>query len=203
MVIRGKGVKITSGVVNISDTTAFITTSSGVRLSSVRTSAWGDSISHMFDITFPDSVAYNDFFQSGGQIRMSGDRTGGDTNNQNSSWTTLLQNTGTVIFDYNGTSNTGSIGVGSGFEYSSIPSGSFQTIFVSNSSAAYTGDTYTIQAQRLTSSVIRFNIIFDDAVDNSIDEIVTGTIRSFVDDRKFVSSVQPIYTTVTSLTAGS
>ena len=70
-----------------SDTSAATTT----------TSTWTSSATTSKTITFPSADQLRYFFNAGGMIRMSFSRSGGTTSDQNTSWTNLLSNTGTIV----------------------------------------------------------------------------------------------------------
>ena len=65
--------------------------------STTTTSAWTSSATTSKTITFPSADQLRYFFNAGGMIRMSFSRSGGTTSDQNTSWTNLLSNTGTIV----------------------------------------------------------------------------------------------------------
>ena len=78
----------------------------------VRTSQWNGRLTQTVTVNFGsvDNARY--FFNSGGQIEFSSDRSGGTAGLKNVSWTTLLNAMGTIRFNYTQTTATGD-GVGS------------------------------------------------------------------------------------------
>ena len=66
---------------------------------SARSTSWTSFIKHRWKATWTDQDEARAFFNKGGQIRFSGDRTGGSSTPQNTDWTNLLAGAGTKIFD--------------------------------------------------------------------------------------------------------
>jgi len=83
--------KLNSDISNFSTTTI---------LSSVRSTAWGTGagITHEFTATFDDSDHARFFFNTGGEFRITGSRTGGAASAQNQSWTNLLSGSSPIVF---------------------------------------------------------------------------------------------------------
>lgn len=190
------------------------TTSGGTKLISSRATAWTNTIVHEFTVTFSTYNAARYYFNTGGQIRLSADRTGGTVNDQNTSWDAILSNMGTIIFGHTETTTTGVTGTASTIGFYNLTS-TFQTVFTVTGSgdplySAYSSDSYTVEARADgglgSSGVIRFRVTFTDAGDNLVDSSADGTIRSLIDERRSTGSVtitSPTYATVTGLAAGS
>ena len=70
------------------------------------TSAWAASATTSKTVTFASADQLRYFFNSGGMIRMGFARSGGTASDQNTAWTTMLTNVGTIVL-------TGEGGVGS------------------------------------------------------------------------------------------
>ncbi len=62
---------------------------------------WRTSISTTVTVTFASADAARYFFNSGGKIRFSSERSGGVTSSQNSSWTSILNTAGVQSFGGN------------------------------------------------------------------------------------------------------
>lgn len=189
-------------------------------LSSVRTASWGGTpLIHTFTVNFGTENAARYFFNSGSQIRFSASRTGGSGSSIDNSWTTLLNNVGTVQFGYNYTAYTGSGGYATNnLGYYGLTD-SFQQIFIhygdgSGSGYYYYGygsTTYSIFARRQSyvglnganGSLLRFYVQFDDTSAYAYySGQVTGTLTSTIDMYKsagVVSIATPTFTNVTVL----
>jgi len=198
MVIRVKGLDLKQGLVRILGGANYSITSGGSNLTANRTISWTDPVEHIFTVGFASGSAASTFFANGGQIRLSGDRVGGSINAQNTSWTDLLNDIGTVMFAETDTSSTGT-GTGTTIGYTDLTS-SYQTVFTGVSAASqYTSDTYLVEALILNST-ITFRITYTDTFDNLIDEAVDGTLTSYIDQRKSTGDTSPIYTNITGIT---
>lgn len=181
---------------------------------SQRTSAWGGggggTVDHQFTVTFSSANARRHFFNSGGEIRFSASRTGG-SGSKNNDWTTLLSNMGTIKMNYTQTTSTGS-GSGSSIGSNDL-TGSYQTIFSKSGSGVYAENLYRIRARQDSSSVLRFDIDFQDndlgddqggaGSTGPVDENVTGTLTSTIQQLRAtgsnVSVVSPTYTNTSNL----
>ncbi len=65
--------------------------------------SWSDSVSCIVTYTFNDANSARHFFNSGGKLRFSSSRTGGNTSAQNNAWSNLLNSAGIIEFDCNTT----------------------------------------------------------------------------------------------------
>ena len=178
---------------------------------STRNTQWGGGgggvITHTITVNFTSATARIQFFNSGGQIRFSANRSGGSSSSKNTDWTNLLSAMGTVIFNY--TDTTASSGTGQSLGGLDL-STSYQNIFTKTGSGNYAENDYNIQARYTGTgnSNIQFQIEFrdDDTGDqqggfkagSAVDEYVDGTIESVVQHRRATgSNVQvpaPTYT---------
>ena len=177
-------------------------------LTSTRTTAWGTTIQHEFTVTFTNEDSARYFFNTGGQIRFSGSRTGGSATTINAAWTALLVAVGTVKFGASTTTYTGTGGtITNNVGYYGL-TGTYQQIFIETGTSAIS---YSIQA-RIESyigasggngSVLRFLVTFND---NSVyyyyGSTVDGTIVSQIDQYKaggVLTISSPVYATVVNL----
>lgn len=162
-------------------------------VSDVRTTDWGSpgsvSIDMEFTATFTSADQRRFFFNSGGEIRMTGSLSGGTTGTttKDYNWSTMLSNIGTVKFNYNTTtaSSGTTYAIGNG-QLTSV----YQTILTKSGSGVYAENTLTIQAKQNSATVIGFKIILTDAdigdqqpgvpvgapPGPAVDEFVTGDI---------------------------
>jgi hypothetical protein len=186
---------------NVNESANFVTTSGGAKLLYDRSPAWTvptdwiDPITHTFQVQFADATARSTFFSNGGQIRFSASLAGGASNPQNTSYSAMLASMGTVVFGNTDTTNTGSSGTGSSVGFTNLTT-SDQTIFTTNSTASnYTDDEYKIEARLFLTNRIIFTITFTNDTDNVLNEPVTGTLTSLIDERRLVTDTSPTYST--------
>lgn len=162
---------------------------------SQRTSSWNTVVTHTLTVTFAESGLYAGtynsryFFNSGGRFEISASRIGGSGGLKNSTWTTLLQNMGTIYFDYDTTSCTGTGSFVSNIGFYDLTT-SDQVIFEKNlgPGEAYYPNKYYITA-RVNNTSTRSQIVFtigfaDDSTQPNppwgTDELVDGTLTSQV-----------------------
>lgn len=157
----------------------------------IRTTAWNGRISQTVVVTFPTSDDARYFFNAGGQIEFSADRSGGSAGLKNVTWTTMLTNMGVIRINYDVTTCTGT-GFPSTIGWYDLTT-SDNLIFEKDApSGAYAPNKYFIYA-RVNSTTDRrigyFTIYFadDSAAPPSypdpgfgIDENVDGTLTSDV-----------------------
>jgi hypothetical protein len=183
-----------------------------------RNTAWNNTLQHRFTAILPtvDDARY--FFNSGGQIRIRGSRSGGSATPQNDSWTEILTNMGTVIFDHTATTNTGG---GAGWTFQNIGYFDLTTSFQQIATGVdTTGGTYATNEARIdarttdgpggpngdTGRNLEFRVRYFDNHNNIFADSVNGTITSDVDYRIATSPLTiqtPVFATSISLTAGS
>ena len=171
------------------------TTSGGVATFS---SPWATSLTATHTITFASANAMRYFFNGGGRITWAGDRSGGSTNDKNTSWTNLLTACGTVNWttgtstqtiagtSYTGTTKTGgsgspTIATGTGF-YDFLTTD--QEVFKQFSSTyLYTVNFVSINvkvnASPGSATVMTLTVLFSD-VEASPEENVDGTLTSTI-----------------------
>jgi len=92
---------------------------------SSRSTSWGSAsepaIAHTFTVSFSSEAHCRGFFNAGGKILFTGARSGGTSGSsagtigsQNSNWTSLLSSMGTLTFDLNNLTSSGSTGSSNG-----------------------------------------------------------------------------------------
>ena len=181
---------------------------------SQRTTAWGGggggTVDHVFTVTFSSANARRHFFNSGGEIRFSASRSGG-SGSKNTDWSNLLTNMGTIKMNHTQTTSTGS-GTGTSIGNSDL-TGTYQQIFSKSGSGVYAENRYRIRARQDSSSVLRFDIDFQDndlgddqggaGSTGPVDENVTGTLTSTIQQLRAtgsnVSVATPTYTNTSNL----
>lgn len=184
-------------------------------LQNSRSTAWNGTIFHEFKATFLGYTLPNGqqvqpqdhirhFFNSGGQIRIVSNITGG-TGQKTIDWRSMLVNSGSVHFDYTKTTNTGS-GTGSLIGNYDLTS-TYQQIFRKNSLYyAYGNNAYIIYARRINTTEISFRVEYNDFdtgfpnVDENVNGILTNSIQTFRASGNYVNVPGPLYATISSLT---
>jgi hypothetical protein len=174
------------------DTSTISTTTSLVDVAWAPASgAWGrtgrNTLKIIIRVDFPVTVATNAgyYFNSGGQIRLSGAFTGGTiatAGTKDFSWKSAANEMGTVIFGANSTRTLAGAtvpGTGSSIGYNQLLS-SEQLIFTKNTST-YTPNTIKIYARFVTPSIfftIEYEDLNDPAGTYTIDEDVSATVTT-------------------------
>jgi hypothetical protein len=144
-------------------------------------SAWNGTSTHTVSVDFSTADMARFYFNSGSTIEFYASRTGGSTNAKNTSWSTMLTNMQTIVFNNSSTtcSGTGSPAASIGFYQLTLAD---QTIFTKTTeNSTYNPNTYTILARKNSdSSQIIFTIRFTDAAAGNVDENVDGSLISTV-----------------------
>jgi hypothetical protein len=138
-------------------------TDSGV--TSSRTASWTGTVQHILTVTFASANAARHFFNSGGEIRFAGSRSGGSSTDQNTDWTNLLSNAGTVKFAEGATTYTGSGGTAAAVGFDDLTT-SNQQIFTATGQGNYSANDWTIEAKADaaygSATVLTFTVYFKD-----------------------------------------
>jgi len=148
-----------------------------------RTTDWNSSVNMTFTVTFTDADQRRYFFNSGGEVRISGSLSSG-TNTKDTDWATMLSNTNIIKFDHDAT--TADSGTGSAIGNYDLTS-TYQTIFTKSGSGVYAENEYKVEAKENSTTQLEFRVTLtdNDAGDEPappppgstpIDEFVTGTI---------------------------
>ncbi len=186
----------------------------------LRAVAWSVQLIHQFRATFPvvDDARY--FFNSGGEIRFTGTRTGGSLTSQNTAWENLLdpaKGGGTKGWNpiFNHTQTTAATGgTGSSIGYYNLTAG-FQTLATLTDTGSYAANTVTLEGRTVDGTggangdngrELEFRVTYTDGHTNIFDDVVDGTITSNVELLKAtgaLSITSPAYSLIVSLTAGS
>lgn len=175
--------------------------------SSERQSQWNGIINHEFKVEFSSADERRHFFNSGGAIRISASNTSSSTP-KGKDWTALLEEIGTVSFNYNSTS-TNNTGIGQpigNFSLLSQYTRIYQKVGQGSFSGIYAGNLLSIDAKELNDKTIQFRIEFNDiAQDNLIDNNIDGYLRTNIQhyraDTSNVTASVPTYIPITALTA--
>ena len=174
----------------------------------VRTTEWNGRIQQVVTVTFPTVNDARYFFNTGGQFEFSSDRSGGSAGLKNTTWTTMLTNMGTIRFNYDATTCTGT-GVTSTIGYYDITT-SDNLIFEKDApTGSYTPNKYFIYARKnIDGNVIIFTLHWwDDSpappslpdpgfgIDENVDGTLTSTVQTFRATGDNVSVPNPSATT--------
>jgi len=183
-------------------------------ITSSRSTNWNGTITHEFTVTFASANDRRYFFNSGGEIRFSANLSG-QTGSKSDDWATLLSNMGTITFNYTETTASGT-GTGSAIGNYDLTS-NYEPIFTKTGSGNYAENDYIIKAKETSSSVISFEINFQDddtgdppitplpkgATPGGVDEDVNGTLTSTIQQLRAtganVSVATPAYSNITTL----
>ena len=198
-------------------------------VTSTRTSSWTASVYHEFTVTFASANAARHFFNSGGEVRFAGSRSGGSSTDQNTDWTNLLSNAGTVKFAEGATTYTGSGGTAAAVGFDDLTT-SYQQIFTATGTSSYSANDWTIQAKANaaygSATVVTFKAGFNDdhaaqtgnytggglgnapnegagwTGADSVDGTLTSTITTLrADNASFVQVANPSFSTTTEVSA--
>lgn len=180
-------------------------TSSGGKLTSSRGTSWTNQLQHIFTVDYGSNDNARHFFNTGGQIRFSGDRTGGSASNQNTIWTNFLTAMDTVTFDHTDTTPLGA-GTGSSIGFFNLTSG-YQTVYeYSTPSYGYVDNIIRIEAQYVSpraNGELRFRVTY---ISEPGPNVIDGTITSMIDEKRSTGAIvkaSPTFATTTGLTAGT
>ena len=198
-------------------------------VTSTRTTQWNSSVTHTFTVTYASANAARHFFNSGGKIKMAFARSGGSSTNQNTSWTNLFSDLGTVSMAANGTTISGSSQGGNGANgsrgFHQLTASPAEILNTTSSSADYTANDLDIKAS-VSGAVVTITITMNDdhaaetgnftggGLGNAPnegnawtgDDYVDGTLTSTVtfdkaDNASFVQVASPSFNTTTEISA--
>jgi hypothetical protein len=173
--------------------------------STSRATQWNGSINHVFTASWSSTDQIRNFFNTGGQVRLTASRSGGSATAKNSDWTSLLGSMGTVRFGATATTSTGA-GVESSVGYFDL-TGSNQVIF-RQQGTSYAENRYIVYARSPNPTTIEFTVSFEDldTGDGSgveVDENVNGTISSVITQYRaagtYVTAIPGTYSTQSNL----
>lgn len=198
-------------------------------VTSTRTTAWTTQVTHTFTVTYASANAARHFFNSGGKIKMAFSRSGGTSSTQNTSWTNLFSDLGTVSLNANGTTISGSSQGGNGpngsrgfHQLNATPA---EILNTTSSTADYTANDLDIKAS-VSGAVLTITITLNDdhvaetgnytggglgsapnegqawTGTDSIDGTLTSTVTfDKADNASFVQVASPSFNTTTEISA--
>jgi len=198
-------------------------------VTSTRTTSWSTSVTHTFTVTYASANAARHFFNSGGKIKMAFARSGGSSTNQNTSWTNLFSDLGTVSLNANGTTISGSSQGGNGANgsrgFHQLTASPAEILNTTSSTADYTANDLDIKAS-VSGAVVTVTITLND--DHAAEtgtytggglgsapnegtgwtgsDAVDGTLTSTVtfdkaDNASYVQVASPTFNTTTEISA--
>lgn len=176
-----------------------------VALTSSRTTSWVGTLTHEFTATFGTEDLARYFFNTGGQIRTAGSRSGGAASGPNTAITNLLVAVGTVKIQANTTTYTGSGGTVANIGYYTLTD-TWQDLFSHTGSGPYANVSYTVRAKResyvglngANGSVVRCQVLL--ALGSYPGVNISGTTVSTISSMRSTNAVtvsNPTYATVT------
>jgi|TARA_B110000263_G_C15255697_1_gene486380 hypothetical protein len=183
---------------NCDDTQASIETA----ISSTRTSLWNGTLIHTVSVTFSDAAARRHFFNTGGQLRVTGQLSDG-TNAKDADWASLLSAMGTISIGLHATTHTGS-GVPTAIGNYELTS-SYQRLFHKLGGGGYGDNIFIINGKASADNVIEVEIQYQDnhPSGSGVDPNITGTVVSSIIQRRasgtYVSVPSPTYNNITTL----
>lgn len=162
---------------------------------------WTSRIQSTITVSWTNATQARYFFNSGGEIRISASRSGGSTNQQNTSWTSILSSAGTRAFGGN-LPGTGTSPLDGTNFYKCT--NSYQQWYSNSGSSPYGSNTYRINARTPgvtnnstgTASSLEFLVEF---IDNYVDpgQHPSNPVPDTIDavDGTFTVSVSYLYAT--------
>lgn len=198
-------------------------------VTSTRTTSWNTSVTHTFTVTYASANAARHFFNSGGKIKMAFARSGGSSTNQNTSWTNLFSDLGTVSLNANGTTISGSSQGGNGANgsrgFHQLNATPAEILNTTSSTADYTANDLDIKAS-LSGAVVTVTIVLNDdhvaetgtytggglgsapnegtgwTGSDSVDGTLTSTVTfDKADNASYVQVASPTFNTTTEISA--
>lgn len=146
--------------------------------SASRTANWNTQLIQTTTWTFSSAAQCRQYFNMGGGVGMSGSRSGGTSDNKNTSWTNKLNSFGDLIIYANGTGD--GAGTRASFGFYGLTTSFQQVAQYFGGANPYTDDRIVVNA-RVNSTTAPTQVIiqtqlFDDGYSGEvIDEPVTGT----------------------------
>lgn len=197
-----------------------------------RTSAWGSSgtpeVTHEFTHSFSSEAHARGFFNAGGEVLFTASRSGGTSGSsagtigsQNANWTSLLSAMGTLTFNLNNLTSSGSTGTSAGKGFYELTT-SYVQMYSKYGSGSYASNYYKIDAKvnsTTNPTVVSFKVtmrddhalgdgVGADGIDGNADDSVgyvdsvDGTVTSTVQTKRANNGVvvtAPSYTAVSNL----
>ncbi len=171
-------------------------------ISSTRGAQWNGTIIHEITATFLTASHRRHFFNAGGQIRITGQLSGG-SNAKDTDWASLLSAMGTISVASHATTQSGSgvpTAIGN-FELTTT----FQRLFHKFGGGGYGSNMFIVNGKAPDDKTIQLQMMYQDNHPDGggADPNITGTITSAVTQRRpsgtYVSVTSPTYTNISTL----
>lgn len=121
------------------------------------------------------------FFNSGGKVRISADRSGGTVSIKNTAWTNMLNQIGEVWISYDQTVSSLGSGTGSAIGWYNLTTTNQKVYQKDYSGSYYSANSYVVYARtNLAATQLILSIQFQDNATGGVDEDVDGTLNSYV-----------------------
>jgi len=156
-----------------------------------RTTSWTTATTTTYTITFTSGDTARYFFNAGGRIQFTFARSGGTAHQKNTDWSNLCTDMGTIIFDTNGTTSSGSSGSFAtlattiGYNQMTVSNQIIVKKFNDTGNADYNLNYIQIQAKSNgvqgsnadKGNILTFTVLYqDDATDTWPNDTVDGTL---------------------------
>lgn len=164
-----------------------LTSSSGAAIESKRLNAtsgnWNGVLTHIFQVKFASALERQQFFNAGGEVRMSARVTYGGSQAKTVDWQTQLAAMGVISFKANETLSNNTVGTGYSVGNFNLTT-SYKLCYSKAGGSAYFRNDYTVWALALNDTTVQIKIEFDDGQPNNttygIDEPVLGDLTSTI-----------------------
>jgi hypothetical protein len=147
-----------------------------------RSTAWNGTLTHTVTISSTaDNMRY--FFNAGGKIRISANRSGGTSSSKNTTWDTMFSQMGEFIMNYTQTTFTGSSATGSAVGWFDLTTSNQLIGQKSAPSGSYAENRYYVYARRDAGEpqiILTLEFQDNDVGDPTDDENADGTLNSVV-----------------------
>jgi hypothetical protein len=147
-----------------------------------RSTAWNGTLTHTVTVSSTaDDMRY--FFNAGGKIRVSANRSGGTASSKNTTWDTMFSQMGEFVMDYTQTTVTGASATGSALGWFDLTTSNQLIGQKSAPSGSYAENRYYVYARRdagSTQIILTIEFQDNDVGDPNFDENADGTLNSVV-----------------------
>ena len=151
-------------------------------ITGTRSTAWNGTLTHTVTISSTaDNMRY--FFNAGGKIKVSANRTGGTASSKNTTWDLMFTQIGEFRMDYTQTTFTGSSATGSATGWFDLTTSDILIAQKNAPSGSYAENRYYIYARRDSGStqlILTIQFQDNDLGDPNTDENVDGTLSSVI-----------------------
>jgi hypothetical protein len=191
--------------------------STAVAISDTRTSSWTDLPGLRVEVDFGTEDAARWFFNSGGEISIQTSFVPAVSNPRNSSWATLIANTGTISFGSQGTRRTGGLGtqgiVYATNSYYSLGASAEELFVIQPPSGTFAATNLTINVERANrvgvnggnGSRLIFSVFYNDTATDPLDA-VSGTLvanLSVTRASNWINIAEPVSRVLRDLNGGT